>query len=492
MEHDRTSGASGSDQAGSALVAPPNEFGKIEIYGIDIIPDEHRHGMPRDLFWPWFGANSTFINMIAGGVLILNGLTLAQALSAVIVGHLAYVLVGLCSLPGPQAGTAALIISRAPFGLRGNFVPTALSWAVTLGWETINIILGTFAIRTLLEQLGIPTPYWMLVPFLVIMAVLTFAIPLLGHATLVVAQKWLAYLLTVLTLVMAVLLLGKVNWDYQPTGALGASTPLATWFLGLATVLGAGAMSWVNYASDYSRYLPRNSSRAAIVGWVTVANFVPSILYGGLGVVIGTLVDTSDPVGNLPKILPTWFLLPFLVVIIAGVIANNVMNSYSSGLNLLALGFKIERYKSVLVDGLITVCAACVALFVYDFSTIFTQFLSLLVIFMSPWAGVFLVDYYRRGGNYRSADLVRKQGGAYWYSDGINWPAMIALMAGVVAGALCANTPLWQGIVSTNLLGGADLSPIVGIAVGASLYYFFTINMIVTELAQFAHGKDTV
>ena len=362
--------------------------------------------------------------MIAGGVLILYGLNLWQGLSIVVVGSLAYLIVGLCSLPGPRAGTATLIISRAPFGLRGNSIPTAFSWAATLGWETVNIIIGTFAIKTLLEQAGIPTPHWMLAPFLVIMAILTFAIPVLGHATLVVAQKWLSYLLTALTLVMAALTISNVHWDYQPAVNLAASTPMATWFLGLATVLGAGAMSWVNFASDYSRYLPRNSDRAAIVGWVTFANFIPSVLYGGLGVIIGTLVDTSDPVGNLPKILPNWFLFPFLIVIIAGVIANNVMNSYSSGLNLLALGVKVARYKSVLIDGVITVCAACIALFVYDFSTVFTQFLSLLVIVMSPWAGIFIVDYFRRRGQYKSHDLVRDSGGAYWYNQGFNWPAL--------------------------------------------------------------------
>src|SRR6476660_6733781 len=101
-----------------ATAAPAvDEFGKIEVYGIDIIPDEYRHGTPRDLFWPWFAANSTFINMIAGGVLVLYGLNVWQGLSIVLVGSFAFLIVGLCSLPGPRAGTATLIISRAPFGL---------------------------------------------------------------------------------------------------------------------------------------------------------------------------------------------------------------------------------------------------------------------------------------------------------------------------------------------------------------------------------------
>lgn len=460
---------------GAAADMPPtgggaNEFGKIETFGTEIIPDSHRHGVPRDLFWPWFGANSTFINMIAGGVIIQYGLSIAQGLAAVVVGSLAFFVVGLCSLPGPRAGTAALIISRSSFGRRGNFLPAIMSWCATLGWETINIILGTFAIRTLLEQAGIQTPHWMLLPFLVLMAVFTFAIPLLGHATLIVAQKWLSYLLTILTLIMALVTLPQIHWDYVPSTKLAASTPLATWFLGLATILGAGAMSWVNFASDYSRYLPRNSNRGAIVWWVTVANFIPGVLYGGLGVIIGTLVDTSDPVANLPKILPSWFLLPFLVVIVAGVVANNVMNSYSSGLNLLALGVKIPRYMGVGVDGLITISAACVALFVYDFSTVFTEFLSFLVVVMTPWAGVFLVDFWKRNGEYKSEDLLLDRGGAYWYSNGIHWPGVIAMVLGIIAAALCANTPAMQGLVSVNYLGGADISPIVGLIVGAAVY----------------------
>lgn len=450
-------------------------FGKIEVYGIDIIPDADRHGTARQLFWPWFSANSTFINMIVGGVLILLGLNLWEALSIIALGNLAFIIVGACSLPGPRAGTATLTISRAPFGLRGNIIPTLFSWIATLGWETINIILGTLALRTLLQQLGLETPRWALAPFLVLMALITFGIPVLGHATLVVAQKWLAYVLTALTVIMGIFLVPKVQWNYGG-GELAASNATATWFLGLTAVLGAGAISWVNFASDYSRYLPRDTERRAIVGWVTLATVIPGCLYGGLGVVLGTLVDTSDPINNLPSILPSWFLLPFLVVVIAGVVANNVMNSYSSGLSLLALGVKIKRYQSVFVDAVITVVLACVALFIYDFSTVFTQFLSMLVILLAPWAGVFVVDFFLRRGNYASDDLLLPSGGAYWYSRGVGWRALTALLVGVIAGALVANTALFQGFIAMDYLGGADLSPFVGLGVGAGLYYLLAAN----------------
>jgi nucleobase:cation symporter-1, NCS1 family len=454
----------------------PDQVGHIELYGIDTIAPRHRHGTPRELYWPWLGANSTFINMIAGGVLILLGLSLWEALLCVFIGNLFYVVVGFCSLPGPATGTATLAASRAAFGIRGNVLPTIFSWFETLGWETINIILGTLALQTLLAQMGVHTPHWMLAPFLILMAILTFAIPMLGHATLVVAQKWLSYSLTLLTIVMAVLLVPKVHWGYAGH-ALAASGGLATWFLGLTAILGAGAISWVNYAADYSRYLPATASKRSIVWWVTIATVLPGWLYGGLGVVLGTLVDTSNPIANLPKILPSWFLFPFLLVVILGVIANNVMNSYSSGLNLLVLGLKVERYKSVFIDAVITITAASIALFVYNFSTVFTEFLSLLVILLSPWCAVYLVDFWRRRGRYESPeDLLRSSGGAYWYHGGVHWPAVISLVAGIVCGGLVANTTLWQGPVSVHLLGGADLSPIVGLAIGGGLYLLLTLR----------------
>jgi purine-cytosine permease-like protein len=187
-------------------------------------------------------------------------------------------------------------------------------------------------------------------------------------------------------------------------------------------------------------------------------------------VVVGTLVDTSNPIQNLPKVLPKWFLFPFLLVVIMGVVANNVMNSYSSGLSLLALGVKIPRYKSVFIDAVISVSAASVALFIYNFSTVFTNFLGLLVILLSPWAGIFLVDYLLRRGTYASDDLLRSRGGLYWYSRGIGWRGIASLVVGVGAAACSANTTYFVGFIS-KALGGADISPFVGFFLGSVLYY---------------------
>ena len=163
---------------------------------------------------------------------------------------------------------------------------------------------------------------------------------------------------------------------------------------------------------------------------------------------------------------------------IAGVIANNVMNSYSSGLSLLALGVRIARYKSVFIDAVISVGLASVALFIYNFSNVFTEFLGILVILLAPWSGVFVVDYLLRRGNYASDDLLLSKGGSYWYSSGIGWRAIAALAVGVVMAALVANTALFQGFIAMHFLGGADLSPIVGFLLGAGVYYALAVSQV--------------
>ena len=47
-----------------------------------------------------------------------------------------------------------MVLSRAAFGVRGNRLPSALSWLLTVGWETVLVILATLATATVLDRLG--------------------------------------------------------------------------------------------------------------------------------------------------------------------------------------------------------------------------------------------------------------------------------------------------------------------------------------------------
>ena len=62
----------------------------------------------------------------------------------------------------------------------------------------------------------------------------------------------------------------------------------------------------------------------------------------------------TDPVADLPKVLPSWYLPPFLLAIIVGSIAANVPNGYTAGLGVLALRLPIGRIASMLLIALLT------------------------------------------------------------------------------------------------------------------------------------------
>ena len=61
----------------------------------------------------------------------------------------------------------------------------------------------------------------------------------------------------------------------------------------------------------------------------------------------------GDPFGALTTLLPTWYLVPFIVVAVLGLVGGAVLDIYSSGLALLTLGIKVRRPVAAAIDGVI-------------------------------------------------------------------------------------------------------------------------------------------
>src|ERR671923_1091822 len=129
----------------------------IETNGINPIPDAERHGTPVELFWIWFAANVSILGMFFGLALVtFYGLNLLQALAAGVLGTvISFLLVGLISLAGKRGGAPTLTLSRAPFGVVGNALPTLVSYLALVGWETILVALASLAAQAILDRLGI-------------------------------------------------------------------------------------------------------------------------------------------------------------------------------------------------------------------------------------------------------------------------------------------------------------------------------------------------
>jgi NCS1 nucleoside transporter family len=448
-----------------------NRAFEVEQHGIDHIPESDRRGRPFDLFWIWFGANVIFTYVIDGALIVGFGLGFWAAVAVALVGNVFYVLVGLCSIPGARAGTATLVVSRSAFGPLGNIPAAFLSWLTAVGWEAVNIVIGALSLYQILQEVGTGEGTGWKVVSLAAIVVLTFGVAVLGHATITLLNKVFSYLLGIGTLALGVLVLPKADLSAHP--ALAAPTHTGAWLLALV-VMAAAPFSWVNTGADYSRYLPARTSGRRITLWTALGGALPAVVITVFGIAAATATDMTDPVAGLEAILPNWFFVTYLAVIVGGTITNNFLNSYSSGMSLLSLGLKAKRWQAVLVDATIGTALAAYALFVFDFSNSFISFLSLMVLWIAPWCGVYLADMLLRRGSYDVLALHERGGGRYWYTRGVNPIAVGWFAGGIVLAAPFASSAIYEGWF-TGLVGGGDISLFVGFLVPL-VGYFLTMR----------------
>lgn len=439
----------------------------VEQHGVDLIPDEERHGKPFDLFWVWLGANVIFTYVIDGAIILGFGLSFWPAVLAIVVGNLFMILVGLGAVAGPRAGTATLLVSRSAFGVLGNIPAALLSWITVVGWEAVNLVIATFALYQLAVTVHLPGGTVTKAACLILIMVVTFVVAVWGHQTIVVMQRWFSIALGVGTLVLAVFVFPKLHLHFA-TAPLAARTPFASWLLAVL-VIAAGAFSWVNYPADYSRYLDRRTKAAPMVIWTTLGCLIPAVFITLVGLAAGTATNMTNQVAGIQRLVPTWFGTIYLAIIVGGGITNNFLNTYSSGLSLLSVGIKMPRAWSIIFDAVVGGAMAVYAVFVYNFTNSFIEFLSLMVIWIAPWGGIYLTDMLLRKVRY-NAEALFERNGTYWYSGGWNWRAIFSFVLGLVAALMFANAPLFQGPL-IGLIGNGDISIYVGFVVSAVSYY---------------------
>src|SRR5487761_37940 len=188
---------------------------EIEQFGIEHIPEDKRHGSPGRIFTIWFAANLTIADYVIGVLCIQSfSLTLYQTIPVLIVGNvLGGLLVGLSAAMGPKLGFPQLFSSRNSFGRKGNYVPGGLNWISTVGWCTVNTILGAEALQVILPSF----PFYVAAILLVAVQVL---IGIYGHDFIHLFEKWMSVVLGVIwaaVFVLAIPHLGEAV-SYVPTG----------------------------------------------------------------------------------------------------------------------------------------------------------------------------------------------------------------------------------------------------------------------------------
>ena len=432
---------------------PTGQALRIEANGLNVIGDAERKGRPSDLFWPWFGANVSVLGLSYGAFVLAFGVSFWQAVVAGVVGITgSFLLCGFIAVAGKRGSAPTMVLSRAAFGLRGNRLPSAISWVLTVGWETALTALATLATATVFGRLGwgggTPTK----VVALGVVAVLIVGGGVMGFDLIMRMQAVITVVTGVLTVVYIALVAHDIHWHTVSTLHSGSTQAFIGALIFMATGFGLG---WVNAAADYSRYLPRRASTRGVIGWTTFGSSIAPLVLLIFGLLLaGSSAKLSaaignDPVGALTTELPTWFLIPFAIVAVAGLVGGAVLDIYSSGLALLAAGLRVPRFAAALFDGVIMIFGTIYIVFISkNFLAQFEGLLITLGVPVAAWCGVMLADILLRRRDYSERDLYRGTGR---YGDVRIFPLAVIVISTVLGWGLVTNAAAgwlkWQGFL---------------------------------------------
>ena len=345
----------------------------------------------------WAGASVQFEYVVYGAVLMTFGFTFGQAVLLILVGNLSYLLLGVCSLQGPDAGTTVFTINRASFGPHGSRLLALFNWATQVGFETEGLILVVFGGIAFATKAGFHAGTPLKVVLILAAAALQTVLPFLGYATVVKVLRAMVIPFIILYVILAFLTLGRAN-----PGSIHHGANWQTMMGGLAFSITLTGLGWVESGNDFSRYLPRTASKKGIVGWVFAATAIPQAALMLLGAAVATYVniDSKDPFNSFPHAFTAWFLVPFFVVAIIQLFAINSMDLYSSGVTLQALGLPIKRWNAVLIDTVVGCGITSYAVFSAGFSKLLGDFVAAVIAWIAPWMAIFLVDWLLRRRRY--------------------------------------------------------------------------------------------
>ncbi|MEY3163185.1 MAG: hypothetical protein RI887_9 [Actinomycetota bacterium] len=464
----------------------------LELNGINFISESERKGNARSLFWPWAAANVSFLAISYGSFFLGFGISFWQATAAAIIGTVgSFLLVGISSLAGKRANAPTMTLSRAAFGVKGNKIPAFLSYLIFVGWETVLVSLATLASETVFTRVGNIDPDLSRILGFLLAGGLTIVGGVLGFKVIMKLQVYLTISTLILTFGYIALTIDSVDWSKVSSIPNGTTEGFIGALIFGITGIGLG---WVGSAADYSRYLPRSTSGKSVVTWTVFgAAIVPItlVIYGSLLAASSSELSAlvaSDPIGALTTLLPTWYLIPFALVAILGLIGGAILNLYSSGLTLVSIGIPVKRHTAAAIDGLImTIGVIYLVWFASDFFVPFQGFLITLGVPVAVWSAIFVADVLMRKG-YAEDELFDPKGrygswnlksiGLVFFGAIIGWGFVTNSLAGWLS---------WQGYL-LGPLGGregswayANLGVLFALAIGFIGHILLSKNRIKKE-----------
>lgn len=413
--------------------------------GIEPIAKDKRRGSPRQQFTLWWSANLGMPPFLVGVLGPVLGLNLTQTVWAVVIGNvIASLLLGLTAAAGVGYGLAQMPLSRALFGHKGNYLPAGMNAISSLGWYIVNTAIGGTALAALLHMnIGLA---------FVVMIIAQGSIVYLGHHMIHRFEHWMAYVQGALFIALTI---GAImNWGAIKATAGGNYGA----FLLLLAAVASYSFSWSTYVSDYTRYLPDNTSRPHVF-WLTFwGSWLSCVWVEVVGGVAGSIgLGNLSAIGIVQHLMGKFASLAELAIVL-GTMTANALNSYTSTMSFLTLDLPSLRPY---VGATIAIVGGLVAWFSSSHLLMFYEnFLLLISYWIAPWIGITLVGAWL-------GELSTK---AAMMAPSVRWSALTAFIVGLVVIIPFMDTTLFEGPISKMMEGG-DISYYLGLIVASVIFW---------------------
>tara|TARA_R110002020_G_scaffold75315_4_gene191754 strand:+ start:652 stop:2112 length:1461 start_codon:yes stop_codon:yes gene_type:complete len=454
--------------------AAPGFLSRIETRSIDYVPRRERGGKLFDQATIWFAGGAQLLSLATGAIGITLGLNLGWTLLALAIGAaLGTIPVSAHATQGPHLGLPQMVQSRPQFGRYGALFIWAIAVVVYWGY----IVLGGNLLGATAAELGWgQAPIWA-----VATCVAAVVLAVFGYRWLHLAQRIITIALLVVVVVYVV---GLALGEAIPASAFDLSqTFRLAPFMVVVSSATAYQLTWAFFVSDYSRYMPADTSKRAIIAYTTGGLFFGLFAFMAIGAICASLLPQAGFVAGLEETGDA--ILPGLgtAVLVAGglgLLGLMAMCVYGGSLTLITAldsvrpvqPTRILRLVTILIIGVTGTIAAAVLPEDFLYTGLATV-LAVLAYLMGPWTAVNLTDFFFvRRGHYSVREMFKRDGiYGLW-----NWRGITAYAVAFAVMIPFMYLTFYQGPIAIAL-GGVDIAFFVGIPVGGAIYWYLCRNL---------------
>lgn len=479
-----------SHSANTATLSSPSHPASYSdrLYNEDLAPLVATKDRTNRQDWNWYNIFAFWMSdvhsvggYVFAGSLFALGIQSWQVLLALIVGIvIVQVLCNLVAKPSQQAGIPYPVACRMSFGVFGANLPAIIRGLIAVAWYGVQTFLASKSLEIILlwampslqglaqtNVLGLNLLGWL--AFMVMWA-LQALVFWRGIDTIKKFIDWAGPAVYVVMLALMFWIvqragLANIHLNLADVKYHGVDSILPT-ITAIALVVSYFSGPMLNFG-DFARYaksyedvkkgnfwgLPINFTLFALVTVVITSGTIP--VFGQM------LTDPIDTVSRIDNVAV--MLLGALTFVTATIGINIVANFVAPAFDFSNVS---PKHISFRMGGFI---AAIGAVFItpwnlFNSPQVIHYTLDILAAFIGPLFGILLTDFYLiRKQVIKVDDLyVTDQSGAYWYNNGWNPKAVMALLPAVIVGVT---------ITLMGLKGLADFNWFIGCGLGALCYY---------------------